>query len=239
MSTMFDNFLYRWRTLTRNQQIVIGVIAAVLLFGLLSGQGLLAPSRLLAIAAILILALPIHEYAHAATAVALGDNTPRIQGRLTLDPRAHLDWVGGPLLFLTGFGWAKPVQWNPNRVNMPVKQASILIALAGPLSNLVLALISMVLARLIGGSAILTNFLVWFSTINVYLAVFNLIPIPPLDGSHVLFALLPGDNMSLQWQLRQYGFVILFIIILLVPGLIRGPAMLVLSMLNGLVNLVL
>ncbi|MFN8439630.1 MAG: site-2 protease family protein [Caldilineaceae bacterium] len=237
MSTMLDNFLYRWRTLTRNQQIIIAVIVGILLFGLLSGQGLLSLPRLLAIGAILLLALPIHEYAHAATAVALGDNTPRIQGRLTLDPRAHLDWVGGILLFLTGFGWAKPVQWNPNRVNMPVKQASILIALAGPASNLVLALISLLLSRLLGAS-MFTSFLVWFATINVYLAVFNLIPIPPLDGSHVLFALLPGDNSSLQWQLRQYGFVILFIVIMLVPGLIRGPAMLVLQILNGMVNLV-
>lgn len=237
MSTMFDNFLYRWRTLTRNQQIIIAVIVGILLFGLLSGQGLLSLPRLLAIGAILLLALPIHEYAHAATAVALGDNTPRIQGRLTLDPRAHLDWVGGILLFLTGFGWAKPVQWNPSRVNMPVKQASILIALAGPASNLVLALVSLVLSRLLGAS-MFTSFLIWFATINVYLAVFNLIPIPPLDGSHVLFALLPGDNSSLQWQLRQYGFVILFIVIMLVPGLVRGPAMLVLQILNSLVNLV-
>lgn len=237
MSTMFDNFLYRWRTLTRNQQIIIAVIVGILLFGLLSGQGLLSLPRLLAIGAILLLALPIHEYAHAATAVYLGDNTPRIQGRLTLDPRAHLDWVGGILLFLTGFGWAKPVQWNPNRVNVPVKQASILIALAGPASNLVLALVSLVLSRLLDAS-MFTSFLVWFATINVYLAVFNLIPIPPLDGSHVLFALLPGNNSSLEWQLRQYGFLILFIVIMLVPGLIRGPAMLVLGILNGLVNLV-
>lgn len=239
MSSMLDNFLYRWRTLTRNQQIFIGVLVAILLFGILSGQGLLSPARLLAIAAILLIAFPVHEYSHAAMATYLGDSTPRMQGRLTLDPRAHLDWVGSVLIFLTGFGWARPVEWNPGRVNVPVKQASIMIALAGPVSNIILALIGFILARVIGYSGFAGAFFDWFATINVLLAVFNLLPIPPLDGSHVLFALLPGDTASLQWQLRQYGFLILFVVILLAPGLIHGPAMLVEGMLRGFVNLVL
>lgn len=237
MNAMLDNFLYRWRTLTRNQQLIIGAVVAILLYGLLSRQDMLSIPRILAAAAILLIAFPVHEFAHAAMAVYLGDNTPRMQGRLTLDPRAHLDWMGSILIFLTGFGWARPVEWNPNRVRVPIKQASIMIAVAGPLSNLILALIGYILAKIIGYNGFMGAFFDSFAAINVLLAVFNLLPIPPLDGSHVLFALLPGDNSSLQWQLRQYGFLILFAVILLLPGLIQGPAMLVNGILRGMVNL--
>jgi Zn-dependent protease len=221
---MLDTLRYRWNTLTRNQKIVIAVVGGLLLYGLLSGSGQLAPSRLLAVAAIILVAFPVHEYAHAAMAVALGDDTPRRQGRLTLNPMMHIDWVGALLIFLAGFGWAKPVEWNPRRVNTDVRTAAILIALAGPLSNLVLALLSLLLARIwVFQSSFVIGFLDAFAYINVALFVFNLIPIPPLDGSHVLFALLPGSATQLRWQLSQYGFLILFAVLFLAPALVSAP----------------
>ncbi len=215
-----------WRTLSTTQKLVMGGIALLLLYWFAtSGADLFAPGRLLAIAAILLLALPIHEYAHAATAVALGDDTPRRQGRLTLNPLAHLDIFGSLLILLVGFGWAKPVQWNPANIGVDRRLGSILVALAGPVSNLVMALLSAAVLGFIDlNNGMLLQFLVFFLQINVLLFVFNMIPIPPLDGSHVLFALLPGNMQRLRWQIQQYGFLILLLLVYAVPGLIRVPA---------------
>lgn len=215
-----------WRTLSTTQKLVMGGIALLLLYWLAtSGGDLFSPGRLLAIGAILLLALPIHEYAHAATAVALGDETPRRQGRLTLNPLAHLDIFGSLLILLVGFGWAKPVQWNPANINIDRRLGSILVALAGPLSNLLLAVLSAVALGFVDNSnGMLIQFLIFFLQINVLLFVFNMIPIPPLDGSHVLFALLPGSVQRFRWQLQQYGMLILLLLVYAAPGLIRGPA---------------
>lgn len=228
-----SSFMGRWNTLTRNQQIAILVIGALVLYGLLvSGGGFLNPARLLAVAAIIFVALPVHEFAHAAAAVALGDETPRRQGRLTLNPLPHIDPLGAVLIAFTGFGWARPVQWNPHNISVDVRLGSIIVALAGPLSNLLMAAAAAFLLRSVGPSGgFVPNFVAFFVQINVLLFVFNMIPIPPLDGSHVLFALLPGDNFQLQRQLSQYGFLILLLVIFLVPGLILIPARAVIGLL--------
>ena len=173
-------------------------------------------SWLLAGAVIIFIAFPVHEFAHAATAVALGDDTPRLQGRYTLNPLVHIDLMGAILIMVVGFGWAKPVQWNPNRINIDRRLGSILVAISGPLSNLLLAILGFVVLRLYPSSGqFLFSFLRNFIVINVSLFVFNLIPVPPLDGSHVLFALLPGDTYQLRAQLSQYGFLILFAVLFL------------------------
>lgn len=221
---MLDTFLARWRTLTRTQQIGILVVGVLVLYAIFLSGGMFSWQSLTAKVLILLFALPVHELAHAAAAVALGDNTPRNQGRLTLNPLRHLDPMGALLLLVAGFGWAKPVQWNPRNVQINRRAASIIIASAGPLSNLLLAAISFIIVGALGatpGWATVT--LLSFAQINVLLAVFNLIPLPPLDGSHVLFAFLPGDNYRLFAQLSQFGFLIIFLIIFLMPGLITGP----------------
>ncbi|MCC6457417.1 MAG: site-2 protease family protein [Caldilineaceae bacterium] len=211
--------------------IVVGVL---LLYGLVAGavggSRLLSLPRLLAVATIIFVALPFHEFAHAAAAVALGDETPRRQGRYTLNPLVHIDVMGAFLIFLVGFGWAKPVQWNPRNITIDRKLGSIIVSLAGPLSNLLLAVIAAFAIRFVQ-SELVFNFLLFFIQINVLLFVFNLIPIPPLDGSHVLFALLPGDNFNLQMQLSRYGFLILMAVVFLAPNVIRVPANAIMQML--------
>lgn len=228
------NFGSRWATLTRNQQIAMIVVGVLILYGLavgaMGGSGLLSLPRLMAVATIIFVAFPVHEFAHAAAAVALGDETPRRQGRYTLNPLVHIDIMGAILIFLVGFGWAKPVQWNPRNITVDRKLGSIIVSLAGPLSNLLMAIVAAILRPYVDGP-LLANFLIFFIQINVLLFVFNLIPIPPLDGSHVLFALLPGDTFNLQMQLSRYGFLILMAVIFLAPDVIRVPAGAILQML--------
>lgn len=233
---MLNTMMGRWRTLTTVQQVIIGAVGLLMVYGLISGGSLLSPSRLLAVGAILLLALPLHEFAHAATAVALGDDTPRLQGRLSLNPLRHLDPVGAILILVSGFGWAKPVQWNPRNVNVDVRLASVVIAIAGPLTNLLLAIVSFILLGRFGTSLgpVLVDFLYFFASINVLLAVFNLIPVPPLDGSHVLFALLPGDTWRLRAQLSQFGMLIVFAVVFIFPAVIRVPTAAVMSALSGI-----
>jgi len=230
-----------WGSLSNTQKLVIGGVGLLLVYAMLTSSGggpfgrILNPSWLLAVLGIVLLALPVHEMAHAATAVALGDDTPRRQGRFTLNPVAHIDPFGAILILLTGFGWAKPVQWNPNRVTIDRRLASILVSLAGPLSNLILAALGILILSLrLPVGSVLGDFLEFFIYINALLFVFNLLPIPPLDGSHVLFALLPGDNFQLQRQLSQYGFLMLIVVIWVAPSIIRYPTFLVLNGLYGL-----
>ena len=228
-----------WNALSRTQQIVIGVIAILVLYALLSGGGSLGrlgnPSWLIAVAAIVLVAFPVHEMAHAAMAVQLGDPTPRIQGRYTFNPIAHIDPFGALLILFTGFGWAKPVQWNPNNINVDIRLGTILVAAAGPASNLLLAAVAAFLVQF-NTIPMLERFITSFVWINVLLFVFNLIPIPPLDGSHVLFALLPGDNFELRKILSRYGFLILLATIFLARGFIMKPVGLIVEWLFRLVG---
>lgn len=172
-----------------------------------------------------LLALTIHEFAHAWAADRLGDPTPRVQGRLTLNPLAHIDPFGTILLplflILTRapilFGWAKPVVFDPYNLANPRRDAA-LISFAGPLSNLIMATVSSVLLNTAlfyhFGSDVVYAFLTQFVVINVVLAIFNLVPVHPLDGGKILVGLLP-ENIADQWDriLHQFGtFILLFLI---------------------------
>lgn len=146
----------------------------------------------------------------------LGDPTPRSQGRLTLNPLAHLDPIGTIMLLVFRFGWGKPVQFDPYNLKNPRKDAA-LISLAGPVSNLVLALTASLLLRLLPAS--FTPMFFPFIFLNVGLAVFNLVPIHPLDGSKIIIGLLPVE-LAYEWQsiMQRYGTIILLLMILPFSG---------------------
>lgn len=186
---------------------------------------------------IIFLILPLHEYAHAWTAKKLGDDTAEYEGRLTLNPIAHIDPFGALLLLFTGFGWAKPVPVNPLRFKHKVtmRGGMALTAAAGPISNLLAALVGTVIFRIWEGltiigdfasaySGIVTMLLMDFVMINVGLAVFNLIPVPPLDGSKVLFYFLgsKGDKL-VNWLNRNYTVVRLAFLVVMFSGILSVP----------------
>ena len=161
----------------------------------------------------LIIAMVIHEYAHARVAVALGDRTPMLMGRLTLNPAAHIDPVGLIMLFLVRFGWAKPVIIDPRNFRKP-RRDDILVSLAGPAANLVTAFLALVALLVLKSTMGHLSFGVYqvFQLIIIYninFAIFNLIPLPPLDGSHVLMQLLPPRMAYSYARLERYSFLIL------------------------------
>lgn len=175
--------------------------------------------------AVLIFSVIIHEVSHGAVAYALGDSTAKDAGRLTLNPIPHIDFVGSILLpAFIGFGWAKPVPYNPYNLKSQ-KWGPLLVGLAGPASNILIALFFGLSLRFFG---VFSSNIVFFVTIlsivklNLGLAVFNLIPIPPLDGSKLLFAILPYGWIRVQEFLERYGFFVLLILIFLVPGFLSG-----------------
>jgi Zn-dependent protease len=184
---------------------------------------------------ILIFSIIIHEIAHGSVAYYLGDPTAKYAGRLTLNPLKHLDPIGSvivPLFLvimsqLTGggiiFGWAKPVPINPYNFK-DQKYGSLKVALAGPASNLSVALVFGLILRFLPALLALEGLVVMFSYIvyiNILLAIFNLMPVPPLDGSHILFALLPNSARNLKIFLQQFGiFILLFIIFFAFPYII-------------------
>ncbi len=180
-----------------------------MLFKLLLSQ----PIIFLFVITALVICISLHEFAHAYIADKLGDNTPRLLGRVTLNPLAHLDPLGTLLLIVAGFGWGKPVPFNPINLKHP-KRDSALIAFAGPLSNFVLASTLGLLLHLIGqGQPVLYGFLYLTIFYNIVLGVFNLIPIHPLDGFKVVAGLLP-TNLYLQWmQMQGYGTLILLFLV--------------------------
>ena len=192
----------------------------------------------------LIIAMTVHEYAHAVTAVKLGDPTPKMQGRLTLNPAAHIDPVGLMMLFLVRFGWAKPVMINPYNFKNP-RRDDILVSLAGPFSNLVTAFLALIVMVLLlksgvnmtaGMNTVFTLILIY----NINFAIFNMIPIPPLDGSKVLIQLLPYELARKFHELERYSFLIL-IIFLMTPilGNILVPMQrLILRMFESIISVI-
>ncbi|MEA2674525.1 MAG: hypothetical protein QOI92_1717 [Chloroflexota bacterium] len=171
------------------------------------------------LAVMLLVAFPIHEFSHALAAYRLGDGTARLMGRLTLNPLAHFDPTGGLLLVISvmftgfGFGWAKPTPYNPMNLQGG-RWGEAIVAVAGPISNLVLAVAASIPLRYMDMTGMdvpfLNDFLLLFIQINLILMVFNLIPIPPLDGSKVLFAFLdPRTSWQARAFLNQYGLFIL------------------------------
>lgn len=174
---------------------------------------------LIVLAMFLLVAFPIHEFAHAFAAFQLGDGTARLLGRLTIDPRAHFDPTGALLLavsllaFNGGIGWAKPTPYNPMNLRGG-RWGEAIVAVAGPISNLILAVAAAVPLRYIHATdmqvPLLETVLFLFININLLLMVFNLIPIPPLDGSKVLYAFLePRTAYQVRGVLEQYGIFIL------------------------------
>jgi Zn-dependent protease len=199
------------------------------------------PDRLIpaaiVVAIMLLVGFPIHEFSHALAAYRLGDGTAKLFGRLTINPITHFDPVGGILLAVTfigsaasggaafGFGWAKPTPVNPMNL-MYGRRGEAIVAAAGPLSNLVLAAAAAIPLRYLIANpelavqvGLLWDILAYFVLINLVLMVFNLIPVPPLDGSKVLFAFL---DRRTEYQIRpileQYGFFILILLFFIPPG---------------------
>ena len=165
----------------------------------------------------IVIAMTVHEYAHARVADFLGDYTPRMQGRLTLNPFAHVDPIGLLMLFIVHFGWAKPVQINPMNFSNP-RRDDILVSFAGPASNLITAFIALIILVLMAkvnfpfsdGVLVVFNLIIIY---NINFAIFNMLPIPPLDGSHILKQLLPYELARQFENLERYSFIFLIIII--------------------------
>jgi Zn-dependent protease len=191
-------------------------------------------AAIIVVAIMLLVGFPVHEFSHALAAYRLGDSTARFMGRLTLNPIVHFDPLGGILLAITfigsqgtfGFGWAKPTPVNPRNLEGG-RYGEAMVAAAGPISNLVLAIAAAIPLRYVLSNltlvdqipTLLLQVLYLFIVINLVLMIFNLFPIPPLDGSKVLFAFLP-PQVAWRWRpvLEQYGFILLFLIFFVLPA---------------------
>jgi Zn-dependent protease len=169
-----------------------------------------------------VIGLTFHEFSHGYMAYRLGDNTAKNEGRLSLNPLRHIDWLGFFLILVAGFGWAKPVTFNPE--NLKRKHLDeILIAIAGPISNLIIAFLFFVIARSLyffdffsgtnAGLEIINIIIIW-GVINIGLFIFNLIPLPPLDGSHIYMTYIKDFNPQLMVNIYKYGTIALLVIIL-------------------------
>ncbi len=199
----------------------------------------LDPPTLISRIIVLIIAFSVHEFAHAWTANSFGDDTPRANGRLTLNPLAHLDVMGSLLLLVAGFGWAKPVPVNPYALQRRSPAALMLVSLAGPLSNLGMAIVAAIPLRLglvpfvyssNGIFPTLFQILYDFLTINLVLMLFNLIPISPLDGEKIAEYFFPPSWAQALDRIRPYGPMILLVVLFVLPlvgfdvlGIIMGP----------------
>jgi len=164
------------------------------------------------LAGALIISISIHEFSHAFAAYKLGDSTGKNMGRMTLNPKAHLDPIGTIFLILIGFGWGKPVPFNPSNLENP-KRDSAIISLAGPLSNFILAVVLSLVIKLVSVNSIPVAFLYLTIMYNLMLGFFNLIPLGPLDGNKIVYGILP-DKLAVQWvDVQRYGmFILLFLI---------------------------
>ena len=193
---------------------------------------------------VVVCATPLHEFAHALIAVKLGDDTPRLRGRLTINPMAHLDKRGALMIFLFGFGYAKPVEVRMRHFKKP-KRDMALVALAGPVSNLLQSLILLFVYNALyhfGASSgnemmiYMGMFFYFAALININLAVFNLLPVPPLDGSRLATALLPAKYYYKIMQYERYIMIGLFV--LLFTGILSTPLSLLSSAVLSLLNFV-
>jgi Zn-dependent protease len=211
-----------------NPLLILGLV--LLAYGFISG-GLVSPVQraaddpvgFIAFVIAIVLGITVHEFMHAYTAHRLGDDTARLLGRLSLNPMAHLDPFGTLLLVLAGFGYGKPVPFNESRLRSAM--GVTFVALAGPLANLVLAALCAIplrfsAASLLGGAyeEILTAIVLW----NCVLAIFNLVPIPPLDGANVVYGLLPPRQQYSWRTYQQYGPFLLLFILLLAPRVLSA-----------------
>lgn len=171
--------------------------------------------RIIYVLPAIIVGLTVHECAHAWTAYKLGDSTAKDMGRISLNPIKHIDWIGFVFLLIAGFGWAKPVIFNRHNLKKP-RRDEILIAIAGPISNLLLSLLFVVVLQLCRDFIPTFAFYLLFYgiIINFVLFIFNMIPIPPLDGSHVIFRFF---NIPENWELKisKYGMFALMAVLLL------------------------
>lgn len=195
----------------------------------------LNPATLISRIIILLTAFSVHEFAHAWTANYFGDSTPRINGRLTLNPLAHLDPMGSLMLILAGFGWAKPVPVNPYTLRQRAPSALMWVALAGPLSNFLMAALAAIpfQLNLITLDDLYTSFaaqatsilptaagFLWdFISINLVLMLFNLIPLPPLDGDKIADFFMPDRWRDQMARIRPYGPMILILMFMVGPYL--------------------
>ncbi len=227
--------------------IVLGLIILSNVIGLLTNTDELL-SLLMSLPAVLI-AITFHEFAHAFVADKLGDDTPRRQGRLSLNPFAHLDPIGSIMLIFAGFGWGKPVEINSRNFNRNIKMpvAEAMVAAAGPIMNFILAIIFAVIYAIIWKFAptFMVNqigFIIMLMiqsciAINLGLGIFNLIPLPPLDGSKIVMGFLPYNAKNWIQQYEQY-FYIAFVVIWVtgIAGIIISP--LISGAYTGLMKLV-
>src|SRR5689334_15252656 len=166
----------------------------------------------------LIIAITIHEFSHAITADRLGDPTPRSDGRVSLNPLRHLDPMGTLMLLVFHFGWGKPVQFDPYNLSHPRRDSAI-ISLAGPISNLSLAILLSLINKFLTISPMFSILINYTIFLNISLAIFNLVPVYPLDGEKILAGILPRD-LSYEFQsiMRRYGMIILVLLVLPVFG---------------------
>ena len=194
------------------------------------------------IAFVVFCATPLHEFAHALIAVKLGDDTPRLRGRLTINPSAHIDKRGAIMIFLFGFGYAKPVEVRMRKFKKP-KRDMALVALAGPVCNIIQALIAMFIYNALKYASVnidnvmftyMSLFFFYAAVINTNLAVFNLLPIPPLDGSRLATALLPAKYYYKILQYERYIMIGLFV--LLFTGILSTPLSFLSSLVISLLN---
>ncbi|MDO4869529.1 MAG: site-2 protease family protein [Bacillota bacterium] len=230
-----------------NLNISMIVIIAVLLFSSMRSGGFSDPiqwlSEKLIILPGIIIGLSMHEFAHAAVAYKLGDNTPKLQGRVTINPLAHIDWIGLAALFFCGFGWGQPVQINPfNFKNR--RRDELFVALAGVVMNLLLAILFTFVLKavtaafgsytLASGMGQIVWYIIYYTIqINLVLMVFNLIPIPPLDGFNIIAEIFNFGQTETYWKIYQYGnWILVALIIFGVAGMIIAPCV------NGLMNIV-